>query len=114
MKQPDYEDQLLRADRAVTTADRDVRTAVQVLGEGATPRLAQIGLAAVALGVVGALLVRSGRRSNSRLFKAIDYSVLLPLAANVIPRIVSMMSNSRQPYASPVVQPDYASRARTP
>ncbi|MDT3678578.1 MAG: hypothetical protein ROZ64_07060 [Burkholderiaceae bacterium] len=116
MKELDYEERLARADRAVSTADYDVRTAVQMLSSGATPRLAQIGAAAVAIGVVGALLLRRGRRSNSRLSKAIDYTVLLPLAANVIPRIVAMMSGTQQhPYRAPV-EPRYAprDRARTP
>ncbi|HEY0878667.1 MAG TPA: hypothetical protein VGE10_09465 [Zeimonas sp.] len=117
MKELDYEERLARADRAVTTADQDVRSAVQMLSNGATPRLAQIGVAAVAVGVVGALLLRRGRRSNSRLAKAIDYTVLLPLAANVIPRIVAMMSG--QPPAgpaSPVVEPGFTAhtRARRP
>ncbi|SRR5690606_32376946 len=120
MKELDYEEKLARADQAVAAADRDVRTAVQVLGNGATPRLAQIGMAAVAVGVVGALLMRRGRRSSSRLSKAIDYTVLLPLAANVIPRIVAMMSSQPPTYRSPVVAPEYATRtnprprARTP
>ncbi|HLT26038.1 MAG TPA: hypothetical protein VK047_05035 [Zeimonas sp.] len=112
----DYEERLARADRAVSAADQDLRNAVRVLGSGATPRLAQIGMAAVAVGVVGALLLRRGRRSSSRLAKAIDYTVLLPLAANVIPRIVAMMSNPPPAYTSPVVQPENAprTRARTP
>ena len=113
MTKPDYEERIARADRAVAQADRDVRSALQVLSSGATPRLAQIGVTAVAVGVVGALLLRRGRRSNSRLAKAIDYTVLLPLAANVIPRIVAMMSTQQSPYASPVVEPDYATRTRT-
>ncbi len=91
MNEFDYEERIARADRAVTTADEDVRSALQVLSEGATPRLAQIGVVAVAVGVVGALFLRRGRRSNSRLSKAIDYTVLLPLAANIIPRIVAMI-----------------------
>ncbi|MBW7923931.1 MAG: hypothetical protein H3C59_04200 [Burkholderiaceae bacterium] len=109
MTELDYEERLARADRAVTTADHDLRNAVQILSSGATPRLAQIGAAAVAIGVVGALLLRRGRRSNSRLSKAIDYTVLLPLAANVIPRIVAMMSGPQSPaYRAPV---DPATRA---
>lgn len=114
MAKLNYEEKLARADRAVVMADRDVRAAVQVLSSGATPRLAQIGVTAVAVGVVGALLMRRGRRSNSRLAKAIDYTVLLPLAANVIPRIVAMMSTQPPTYVSPVVEPDYATRARAP
>lgn len=115
MKELDYEERLARADRAVTTADYDVRTAVQMLSSGATPRLAQIGAAAVAIGVVGALLLRRGRRSNSRLSKAIDYTVLLPLVANVVPRIVSMMSGPQQPAYRAPVEPRYKrERAPTP
>lgn len=112
MTELSYEEKLARADRAVTAADRDVRTAVQVLNAGATPRLAQIGIAAVAVGVVGALLMRRGRRSNSRLAKAFDYTVLLPLAANIIPRVVAMMSPPTPTYASPVVEPEYTTRAQ--
>ncbi len=116
MKELDYEERLARADRAVSSADHDVRTAVQTLSSGATPRLAQIGAAAVAVGIVGALLLRRGRRSNSRLSKAIDYTVLLPLAANVIPRIVAMMSGQQQPVYRAPAERDYTSRprARTP
>lgn len=115
MKKLDYEERLARADRAVRAADQDLRNAVQLLSSGATPRLAQIGTAAVAVGVVGALLLRRGRRSNSRLSKAIDYTVLLPLAASVIPRIVAMMSNQPPAYRSPGAGPSYGrSRTRTP
>lgn len=96
MKELDYEERLARADRAVTAADQDVRAALQTLSSGATPRLAQIGTAAAAVGIIGALLLRRGRRSNSRLAKAFDYTVLLPLAASVIPRVVAMLS-SQQP-----------------
>ncbi len=108
-----YEEKIAQADRAVATADHDVRAALQMLNSGATPRLAQIGVTAVAVGVIGALLLRRGRRSSSRLAKAIDYTVLLPLAANVIPRIVAMMSAPPPSYTSPVAQPDYTARTRT-
>ncbi len=118
MKELDYEERLARADRAVTTADQDVRSAVRVLSNGATPRLAQIGVAAVAVGVVGALFLRRGRRSNSRIAKAIDYTVLLPLAANIIPRIVAMLPGQQPPIVrrAPVAEPGHAARAgvRTP
>lgn len=113
MTQQSFEEKLARADRAVAAADLDLRTSLQVLSNGATPRLAQIGVTAVAVGVVGALLMRRGRRSNSRLAKAIDYTVLLPLAANVIPRIVAMMSAPPPAYPSPVTEPDYGAPTRT-
>ncbi|MCO5099387.1 MAG: hypothetical protein M9885_00570 [Burkholderiaceae bacterium] len=115
MKELDYEERLARADRAVRAADQDLRNAVQLLSSGATPRLAQIGAAAMAVGVVGAFLLRRGRRSNSRFSKAIDYSVLLPLAASVIPRVVAMMSNRPPAYRAPGAGSSYArARARTP
>lgn len=114
MKEFDYEERLARAERAVTIADQDVRRAVQTLSSGATPRLAQIATAAAAIGLVGALLLRRGRRS--RLAKAIDYTVLLPLAANLIPRVVAMMSSQQSATRASVAEPDYTTRtrARTP
>ncbi len=101
MKQLDLDDRLAHAERAVALADEEVRSALQVLGAGARPRLAQSGIAAVAVGVVGAMIVRRGHRSGSRLSKAIDYSVLLPLAASLIPRIVSTLSSPRATTAYP-------------
>lgn len=113
MKEPDFEERIAQADRAVSAADQKVRDAVRTLGSGTAPRLGQIGMTALAVGVVGALLVQRGRRrSNSRLAKAIDYTVLLPLAANVIPRIVTMMSNPPSTRTSSAVEPERAARAR--
>lgn len=114
MNELDYDERLARAERAVAAADQDVRRAVQTLSSGATPRLAQIATAAAAIGLVGALLLRRGRRS--RLAKAIDYTVLLPLAANLIPRVVAMMSGQQSANRAAVAEPDYTTRtrARTP
>lgn len=90
-----------KADRAVTAADRDLRRAVQLISEEARPRLAQLGMAAVAVGILGALVAGRGRRSASRVSRAIDYSVLLPLAASAVPRIVSYFSSPRARAAGP-------------
>lgn len=119
MKPPDFEERLTQADRAVSAADQRVRHAVRTLGSDATPSLGRIGMSALAVGAVGALLLRRGRRSNSRLAKAIDYTVLLPLAANVIPRIITMVSappSTRSRPSTTPVEPDRAARvrARTP
>lgn len=116
MNELDYDERLARAERAVAAADQDVRRAVQTLSSGATPRLAQVATAAAAIGLVGALLLRRGRRSNSRLSRAIDYTVLLPLAANLIPRVVAMMSGQQSANRAAVAEPDYTTRtrARTP
>lgn len=116
MNELDYDERLARAERAVAAADQDVRRAVQTLSSGATPRLAQVATAAAAIGLVGALLLRRGRRSNSRLSRAIDYTVLLPLAANLIPRVVAMISGQQSANRAAVAEPDYTTRtrARTP
>lgn len=117
MNELDYDERLARAERAVAAADQDVRRAVQTLSSGATPRLAQVATAAAAIGLVGALLLRRrGRRSSSRLSRAIDYTVLLPLAANLIPRVVAMMSGQQSANRAAVAEPDYTTRtrARTP
>lgn len=95
MKHADIDAEVARAERAVTFADQDLRSALHVLGEGAPPRLAQIGVAAAGVALVGALLMRRSRRSGSRISRAMNYSVLLPLAANLIPRIVSALSAPR-------------------
>lgn len=95
MAYTENETEFARAERAVTAADRDLRRAVRLLNDEARPRLAQLGVAAVAVGVLGALVFGRGRRSRSRVSRAFDYSVLLPLAASAIPRIVSLVSSPR-------------------
>lgn len=102
-----------KAERAVSAADRELRRAVQLMNEGVRPRLAQLGTAAVAVGVLGALIVGRGRRSRSRLSKAFDYSVLLPLAASAIPRIVSLVSSPRAAAVYPASRPVDGGRSRT-
>lgn len=101
-----------KAERAVTAADRDLRRAVQLIGDEARPRLAQLGIAVVAVGVLGALVVGRGRRSGSRVSRAIDYSVLLPLAASAIPRIVSLVSSPRAHAFYPASRPADTHRRR--
>lgn len=92
MKKFSHEERIAQADQAVAAADRKLHATVQALGSAAAPRLTQIGVTAVTLGAVGMFLLRRGRRSGSRLARAVDYAVLLPLAANVIPRIITMIA----------------------